>query len=931
MSTIFRQSHKPGRVFSILAIAALCGMPFPSRGETRNMQGTWVSHPGANLSASAYASHIHRMVDGNAYTYFSVRGRVFDRYHKATEEMNSLYRYDKSAPWEENAIRPLAWDYALSGSNVSLLDYSPEAGVLAVLYDNGCVDFIFDDGRFVASSGLRDLETPGTVKSGNGLSIDSGRGEAYLATSFGYLRMSLTDGSLIGVVHTDQPLLEVRRIGDRMVVIGAKALTYASATTSLYSFPVDAPPASLEGSLLTLPAPFATNQPTMTGGTISNPQRILPLSDTSFVVASTPTNNTPVQYSTVTLSADGATCAWIGQYTIPVAGSSNHSWYRHMLLTEQLCTETAGGWFISGRDQVLHISKGIEPDCSSSSTVADYRSRAVRVISRPSGRAVTEQNSVLSSADGSRVWMYEPWRGFYYRDINEAGAWSTPSQVVAPNAPGALVANSLDYNPQFGIIARGPGSMYGYGLVDGDYDNISSYRDGVWTSRDLKRNPDPSVSTLAPATSQARWADTDPLNPAWVWGSTYLRGFYRQNIEDPSDFLILGRTTDNRDQIQTKGGWVGIFGANEPAYPTLCNFSNASFDSEGRMWFARDLAFDFDWEAEFYDNCHVDLHYYTAEERLAMKGGAGASAPKPHTLSVPHASTDRFGMLRALKAPGNENLLLYTPGFYVNAPLRQLAFLIDHNGTPEDTSDDRVAFIDKVFDRDGATLFGTMYSSLYEDPVSGEVWVNTLEGPMVFNPHDILEGRNIGRRLPVDNPSTGLEEMPFDQVWVSEADSDNYGRKWVATRSGLYCLSADTRTILGHWHRSNSPLPSDELLAVACDLSDGSVFVGTDRGLMQFIPEGEGVNPASPGRLAISPAYVHPDFNGYVTVTGADGSREYEVVDESGNVVVSLGRPEGGRLQWDHTLPNGRRVPEGKYSVVPSGSGFDAEAEIRIL
>ena len=881
-----------------------------------NPAGTWRHHPGASFAGAQYRSQVYRVIDSPGHTWFVVRGLHFDRSKTGGRtEFNSIFVYDKKEPYGEGAIRPLSDTFPLSDTNVSIACYDPTLRGLLLVYESGVMDIVFDDGRFVSAPGYSDMQLAGKSKMATSVSVDPDGREIYLCGNFGILVYDAASGSLSRSHSFGQTVCWANRIGQTMTVIAAPDVAYNAYDGHLYAFPSQSWPDTLEGCEVRMQPVSGV---AMSGGALTAPQQVLPLTDRSFLTLSgTNATLTPV---VVTYSEPGdAVATSLGGYAFSWASGPGHPNYRHLFLTEGVAGSLAGCHVLALKDHTLVVAKGVDPDTAASDRASLFRDSAVREIPRMSGISEDEKNSVYATALDGKGWFYAPYKGFYCRSLSEEGVWGEASPTVLPDGPGTAIAHELKWHPRYGMLCRGPGSRSGYTFENNDYDNLAGYEGGRWKPLNYSLASS-DRTTLAPLTGMQKFLAIDPANTDWVWSVGYLHGLMRTNMADASNFLMLGRKNAAAAWKQVPG-FIPLFDNNHAIYPTLNNFSTVTFDVHGTMWTAKDVLFDWDEIHEYYEKNYVELMYYTADERLAMQGSlAGESVAYPHSLKVPHACSDRHGQLVALRAPGNENRLLYESGYRYNNRFRQMAFIVDHGGTPDDTSDDRVVYLEDIADDRGEIMRNTEYVSVQEDTASGEVWFNTIEGAMILQPDRLFAGRMSGRRVIVDDGSGNHCDI-FNQIWVYGFDNDGQGRRWVATRSGLYCLSEDNTRLLGHWDTTNSPLPSDNVVSVAYDHATSTVFVATDRGLCEFAPQGAVMTEASAESVKVWPAAVRPDYKGYLTVSGLDDRGAYQIVRESdGEVAAEAPEAVAGVMRWDLRDADGHRVDAGRYKVTAAGA-----------
>ncbi len=258
-----------------------------------------------------------------------------------------------------------------------------------------------------------------------------------------------------------------------------------------------------------------------------------------------------------------------------------------------------------------------------------------------------------------------------------------------------------------------------------------------------------------------------------------------------------------------------------------------------------------------------------------------------------------------------------------------------HNNTPLNMADDRLSYFQGYTDQNGNTISPRHVSCAVEDH-DGKVWFGLHTGTFVVdNPGECIGASALRVRRPIvaRNDGTGLGDYLLESQVVYDIAVDAANRKWYATNSGAYLVSADGTEILAHYDTDNSPLPSNVVGAVECDPNGNKVYFGTDNGLVCYDSD------AAPAAEDYSEVYtypnpVRPDYTGWITVAGLMDNSLVKIADAAGNVFFQ-GRSEGGMVSWDGCDSAGRRVKSGVYYVFASrssdGSSKGAVAKILVI
>ncbi len=245
---------------------------------------------------------------------------------------------------------------------------------------------------------------------------------------------------------------------------------------------------------------------------------------------------------------------------------------------------------------------------------------------------------------------------------------------------------------------------------------------------------------------------------------------------------------------------------------------------------------------------------------------------------------------------------------------------IDLNGTIRDNSDDRIKFSGPYFRNQDGTTDEISNIYFYEVDLNGEMWIGTDKGiyilkqPQNFldNPNPVFERIKIAR-----NDGSNLADYLFNGVFTTAIYIDQGNRKWIGTLDdGVFLLSADGKQTLEHFTVNNSPLPSNNILTITENGQNGSLFFGTNLGMVEY--GGQARDPEemlSDSNIMVYPNPVTPDFDGYVTITGLTSQTTVRILSNTGRL-VHQGISNGGSYSWNLNDMNGNPVPSGVYHAV---------------
>ncbi|MDR0742873.1 MAG: hypothetical protein LBF05_00740, partial [Tannerella sp.] len=233
---------------------------------------------------------------------------------------------------------------------------------------------------------------------------------------------------------------------------------------------------------------------------------------------------------------------------------------------------------------------------------------------------------------------------------------------------------------------------------------------------------------------------------------------------------------------------------------------------------------------------------------------------------------------------------------WVNVPDDGI-FVLDDNGTIEDTSDDRYNYFKTFRDAQsstGANLRSSQYLAMAEDR-SGAMWIGTNIGLLKCSaPSDATTNPDLScSRLVRDGEAYFLSG---ESVTAIAVDADN--QKWIGTAGqGVFLINEDGSETIYNFKTDNSPLLSNTIKSIAINHLTGEVFFGTDNGLVSY---NSGVKS---GTTPFSDVYafpnpVRPEYNDKVTITGLTNNANVKITDINGNLLYQ-GRATGNQIVWN--------------------------------
>ena len=880
--------------FSILSHSALA-----------EVAGEWRIHPGADMYSGTGYNNTYincvKILDTERYTYTQVLQQLHDG-HQNFPDFNgiytSVYRFDKMKP--EDGMRPLSALYEISGFDVECMNYSFEGKYLAVAYKNGAIDVIFDDGRFVECNGIVNYTNP-VDKEINSITTDIDGKRFYVATNFGFVCIDAETGDNLSIWNDAKPYTYACRVGEKIILFD-KSTVYTVNIDDIDK--EDAQP-----ELLIIDSNFSAAKYVNSDYSLKYPDMLCPMSDKSFMYLA----------GQSTSFTDNPGCVMVtfrndGNPGMAVL-TEESIWYTHAMYNERFQLKSKNEGFITPTsDGILYVgsvnlrlfSKSQDIDFSKSNYVTDISNRIVKSISKNSlpNSTISVPIQVIKAAsyDGENLCFFYPREGFKHFRYENGAFVKTDLPAIMPDAPAIYRASAFDYNPATGMLVRNVGEELGFGTLGNQSDGLSEYKDGEWTYHGF----DKTYPTYRSRAILPHGVAIDPNNPKYVYSGSRYYGLLRMNLEDPSDFLQLSRS--NSGNIN-KPGFVA---AHEPSkeWGNLSCFGRPMFDNDCTLWTSF-LEFDTYYAEQPLSN----IWFWTAEDRTASeKASQDPSLYEPMgVIKVPTGSVTADSNIYVFKEEQNDNLIGFVPNGWFDG------FVLDHNGTPKDTSDDKIAYLTDIYDdQTGEKLLLRYPTCMFEDTYDNSILVAYYDGILVTTREKLFDSeRKTGHFMKTSDDDDEQPGVVIAQTSLTGIAVDAQNRKWLATEgSGLFCVSADRKHILDQFTIDNSKLPSDNCLGVFFNPETQSVWTGTDAGLVEFVPTGsEGSkNTYSAQAPKAMPEFVEPGYHGYIRLTNLIDNKSYDIVGPDGNVVMTA-KPESGAIQV-HAFG----LEKGEYEVRANGA-----------
>ncbi|MBD5283224.1 MAG: hypothetical protein HDS31_01230 [Bacteroides sp.] len=893
----------------------------PGTMSAAGMMAEWRTFPSADWRSNTNTMRVVQYCPTDRYVYVLMHGQNYDNAVKSNIDYGfdavahlNLFYLDTNNP--DAGFQPIGRMYPDSkGVMASCMGYNVEKDYLIVTYQDGTIEILYADGHVARITDFMDAKVPGSKKF-NSVSFSPEYNEIYLAAQNGYVVVDDTVGTLKEWVRLWSPVNYITRMGDTLVAVapvktiissGEDTEEVAETTVTTYKL-VNGTPESIADFIPVKMSDTANVPKSMVNtktGNLMISDGVLPLTGNTFMtVGQTGTNNNGFSAITLTLQNDGS------YRPLTIVDSSAAAIQAKFIPFSRLTggiNATKDGYCLKGGNFHL-IRKGIDPDFTQSNPQNDYKSKVVTdCILSVSG--VNYNNG--ASFDGVNFWIFKLCGG---TDVNGGfvkyvkgsdGKLTLADQKILPAGPGGLFGRNITYVPGYGMVV--PSKEYSTSFMQ-------SYKVPDYSALFDGENWKPFGLTSLDPSQSGVWnggfgVTIDPDNPKYIYSGSYDKGILRRNLEDPSDLLHItfgsNYSASRSMDVEVTPGYSS--NGDKHTWPMLWR---PTFDADGRMWscsFNHNIMYD--------KTQPVPVFYWEKEDRLASKDKESYRPMKLVKLEKGSTTTNKLDFA-ALSHPRNRNKLVYVVGDYET----QLT-VIDHNGTPGDTSDDRYVTVANGVDDDGRRIIWDYIYFIEEDKIDGRVWLFAGTGLYWIDPTEFMSKPGSIHRMTVDRfEGTDAQTVIAESAMPTSYAVDSYNRKWFGLNGGgIICISADNKEQIAHFDTANSPLLSDAVHGLGWNPERHSLMISTDIGYQEATLL-DGVSGSSAG-VAIYPSAVTADHKGYVTINAAIDAHRYSLRTKGGSTVCRLQNPQQGATQWDLTDSDGKRVASGIYELVDETTG----------
>jgi Two component regulator propeller len=212
---------------------------------------------------------------------------------------------------------------------------------------------------------------------------------------------------------------------------------------------------------------------------------------------------------------------------------------------------------------------------------------------------------------------------------------------------------------------------------------------------------------------------------------------------------------------------------------------------------------------------------------------------------------------------------------------------------------------------------------------NGFVWAGTTNGIAVCQcTQDVFTAVGCEAIWPVVKQGNFAGYL-FNGQEIRSIVVDGADRKWVATKNGVFLISASGEEIVLQFTKDNSPLLDDDVRKIAIDGGSGEVFFATAKGLCSFRSTATEGNESS-SHVLVFPNPVPPSYSGTIGIRGLVSNAIVKITEMDGRLVYQT-RAAGGQAVWDGRDYKGRRISTGVYLVVVSDDEHSGKTVAKII
>ncbi len=849
-----------------------------------------------------------RIMDGGRYTYVWVMQVLYTSCYGAdfNTPRGGIIYYDRQHP--EKGFRSIHERSMMHTAPVTAVAYNPRGKYLLVVYSDSLIEILTDSGEVYRIDDLKDMPVP-YDKSVNNITFPILNNDAWIATQSGYVQIDGDSFRVARKMWSRVPFTAICQVGSRVIAISEGRLFTASANDSLSSADAFIPVAD---------------------SVVDSPEVIMPVSDTAFAtlykgsgpadklglvswIGSNAPRLTPV-LTDVGFSNQMNT-------SIPYPASSKEKAAYHYpvrLHHENNILPTRDGYFVFSLKYAYHIKRGVN---------------ANGTLNVEKRKFANESPLYVGTEDFEKFWYYTRRKGFHLdraSGYDGATTW-VPGETVAYQGPLFACNASLIYHRDYGMLsvpdfANRKMQFYNAavpllisGLKNGEWHNYSpSYN----VPEACETNTTLMADYLRREEGYFTYPLTDPSDitidsefPDYLWMGSFLNGVAAINLKNPKGPVLHFGNSENEYSIYP-GFKVCVPLTRWKVY---CPWKVGGCDAEGVLWTIFIDSYDV-----MGDGDALNIGFLTPDARreaMITQDVTKMGDWKWISYKMPKVNLHGYTTLLALRHPANKNKLL------ISDSSSRTLLIYDHNGTPEDSSDDTVKQIKYIQTSKGRQELDEIFS-LSEDPVTGKLLFGSLGQFYELDAGSPCANMTI--KGDIFRTADGTPVAPYERV--HSVAFDEYGRCWLGLyEAGVIGISADRKEVIAKYDSYNSPLPDNDVYSLCWNRETKELMISCRSGMVSVKPDSPGILVGSRKAVAYAvPAYIDPGYSGSVTLHNIPAESVLTVVDAKGDIVASIPASVKNGTVWNLNDNLGHRVGTGLYKVRDE-AGLISQIEIMIM
>ena len=376
-------------------------------------------------------------------------------------------------------------------------------------------------------------------------------------------------------------------------------------------------------------------------------------------------------------------------------------------------------------------------------------------------------------------------------------------------------------------------------------------------------------------------------------------------IASVNEQMILAPFANNTNGFATytDQGWTNYFSIQNTTIPNI--EWTAANPTSNLFWLANTQSiYSFDGnQIQLVQNNPVG----TIKNISFSKNGRGWVLNDQKGLSfIQNNNTKTYSLPNGINLNGSIQLLAnQNEQLYLTGPSIQGLYIFQ-----SDNYYNTISWVQKTTGSNSGNLPSNRVTSMVEDR-DGAIWVGTDNGIGIFNCGDISK-EACNAYLPIVK-TNGFNAYLFQKETIRCMAVDAANQKWIGTNNGAWLVSQDGLSIIEHFTKDNSPLPSDTIEQMIIEPNNGEVFFKTNQEWVSY--RSTATKAANHQEsIFIFPNPVPPDFSGLISFKKLVDHAQVKITDINGKLIYQT-RALGGQAVWNGKTYEGNPVATGIYLV----------------